>query len=96
MIRPARSVSKSLSLLHYIELHEDMNASEGYKTYRKLAEVRRERRVCKNENELLLPIYTFIQQNPKFINELATVLGRTRTAREAINKRMYSARTDVI
>lgn len=87
---------KSNDLLHLIELHDDMNASDGYKAYKKLAEVRRERRVCKNENELLAPLYAFIQQNPKAINELAAVLGRCRAAKEAIDRRVYSARTDII
>jgi len=87
---------KSSDLLHYIELHDDMNASDGYKTYKKLAEVRRERRVCKNENELLAPLYSYIQQNPKAINELTAVLGRCRAAKEAIDRRIYSARTDII
>ncbi len=73
-----------------------MNASEGYKTYKKLAEVRRQRRNCKNENELLAPLYVFIQQNPKTVNELATVLGKCRAAKDAIEHRMYSARTDII
>lgn len=87
---------KSMDLLHYIELHDDMNASDGYKAYKKLAQVRRERRNCKNENELLAPLYSYIQQNPKAVNELAAVLGRCRAAKEAIDKRIYSARTDII
>ena len=87
---------KSQDLLHYIELHDDMNASEGYKIYRKLADVRRERRISKNENELLSPLYNFIQQNQRLVSELSSVLGRTRAAKETIEKRIYSARTDVI
>lgn len=90
------SEKKSNDLLHYIELRNDMNASEGYKAYKKLAEVRRERRCCKNENELLAPLYTFIQQNTKAINELASVLGRCRGIKEVIEKRSYCARTDII
>ena len=87
---------KSSDLLHYIELHDDMNASEGYKTYRKLAEVRRERRISKNENELLLAVYNFIKQNPRLVSEISAVLGRTRAAKESIEKKIYSARTDII
>ena len=87
---------KSSDLLHYIELHEDMNASEGYKTYKKLALVRRERRISKNENVLLLPMYNFIKQNPRLVNDLASVLGKTRAAKESIEKKIYSARTDII
>lgn len=88
--------NKSNDLLHYIELRSDMNASEGYKAYKKLAAVRRERRCCKNENELLAPLYAFIQQNSKVINELNSILGRCRTIKENIEKRAYSARTDII
>ena len=87
---------KSSDLLHYIELHDDMNASEGYKTYRKLADVRRERRISKNENELLLALYNFIKQNPRLVSELSSVLGKTRAAKESIEKKIYSARTDII
>ena len=87
---------KSSGLLHYIELHDDMNASDGYQAHKKMAEVRRERRVCKNENELLAPLYSYIQQNPKAINELTAVLGRCRAAKEAIDRQIYSARTDII
>ena len=90
------SEKKSNDLLHYIELRSDMNASEGYKAYKKLAEVRRERRCCKNENELLAPIYTFVHQNTKLINELTSVLGRCRGVKELIEKRAYCARTDII
>ena len=88
--------NKSNDLLHYIELRGDMNASEGYKAYKKLAEVRRERRCCKNENELLAPLYAFIQQNTKAINEMTAVLGRCRGIKEVIEKRTYCARTDII
>ena len=87
---------KSSDLLHLIELREDMNAAEGYKTYRKLANVRRERRVSKNENELLAATYYFIQQNPRFVSELSSVLGKTRAAKESIEKKIYSARTNII
>lgn len=87
---------KSNDLLHFIELREDMNAAEGYKAYRKLTDVRRERRVCKNENELLNAVYTFIQQNPRFVSELNSVTGKTRAAKDSIERKIYSARTDVI
>lgn len=90
------SEKKSNDLLHYIELSDDMNASDGYKAYKKLAEVRRERRCCKNENELLTPVYTFIQQNPKVINELSSILGRCRGIKEVIDKRAYCPRTDIL
>ena len=87
---------KSSDLLHLIELKDNMNASEGYKTYRKLASVRRERRICKNENELLSAIYAYIQQNPRLVNDLASILGKTRSAKASIDQKIYCARTDII
>lgn len=87
---------KSSDLLHYIELHGDMNASEGYKAYKMLAQVRRERRCRKNENELLAPLYAYIQQHAKAVNELSFVLGRCRGIKETIDKRAYCPRTDII
>ena len=87
---------QTTDMLHLIELHSDMNASEGYRAYRKLAAIRRQRRVCKNENELLAAAYAFIKQNPHFAGDLSGVLGKTRAAKASIEKKVYCARTDII
>lgn len=44
-------------LLHYIEMAADKNAAVGSKLYKKLADIRRRRRICKNEIDLLTPVY---------------------------------------
>lgn len=82
-------------LLHYIELSPDKNANNGFKLYKRLAEVRRERRVCKNEMELLQPIYDTFNGSQK-LDMLAQIQGACRTAKQSIDGRVYNVRTDVL
>ena len=85
-----------LDLLHYAELHENLNACEGYRVYKQIADARRERRRCKNENELLQPLLEFVKANPKLLNDVGTLLGRLRGTKRCIDQRVYTTRTDVI
>lgn len=82
-------------LLHLMELSENMNACKGYKAYKTLSNVRRERRQCKNEIELLEAVYKFIEDNRLFIRQLEQVLGKTRNTKQTIDNRSYMMRTDV-
>lgn len=82
-------------LLHYIEMTSDKNANAGYKLYKKLAEIRRERRICKNELDLLQPVYDAFNSNEK-LNALAQIQGFCRTAKQTINNRAYTVRTDIL
>lgn len=84
-------------LLHYMELSENQNAPKGYALYRKLAEVRRLRRTCKNEVEQLEPLIALIDSvRTPFEDQLAQLQGRCRGTREAIEKRMYGVQTDIL
>lgn len=84
-------------VLHYIELHGDLNACEGTKMYRKLREIRRKRRLCKNEIDLLEPVYDFFtNQNPDLCHKLSTLQGRCKTLKAGIDQRQYTLRTGVI
>jgi len=83
-------------LLHYAELHDNLNACEGYKVYRKIAKARRERRRCKDENELLAAAYAFVKDNPRLIHEVSNLLGKTRGARRTIDQRIYTTRTNIV
>lgn len=87
---------KILDLLHYAELHENLNASAGFHVYKLLAEARRDRRRCKDENELLQPIMEFIQNNPRFVNEVSALVGKLRGTKRCIEQRIYKTRTDII
>ena len=82
-------------LLHYIEMGSDKNANAGYKLYKRLAEIRRERRRCKNEMDLLQPIYDAFGGGDK-LNVLAQIQGNCRVTKQTINNRAYTVRTDVL
>mgnify|MGYP007069843679 CR=1 FL=1 len=82
-------------LLHYVEISADKNANAGFKLYKRLAEVRRERRACKNEMDLLQPIYdTF--HNTGIINKLSELQGKCRNNKQLIDSREYTVRTDIL
>ena len=83
-------------LLHFIELSGNLNAVEGYKLYRKLAEVRRQRRTYKSEIDLLQPLYEYLKNNMSVINQLTMIQGKCRTNKETIQMRSYTMRTEVI
>lgn len=82
-------------LLHYIEISPFKKVPDGYKLYRKLAELRRERRALKNENDLLQPLYDAFRQ-PDILNKLGKVQGDVSKVHDAIDGRVYGMRTDVL
>lgn len=82
-------------LLHYIEMGSDKNANTGYKLYKRLAEIRRERRINKNEMDLLQPIYDAFNGGDK-LNVLAQIQGNCRVAKQSIDNKAYTVRTDVL
>lgn len=82
-------------LEHYIEIAPFKTVPNGYKLYRKLAELRRERRACKNENDLLRPLCTWFKNNP-ILDRLSAVQGDVAKLRETIDGRVYAIRTDIL
>ena len=82
-------------LLHFIEMTGDKNANAGFKLYKRLAEVRRERRTCKNELDLLHPIYENFKDTD-LLNILTRIQGSCGAAKRQIDGRAYSVRTDVL
>lgn len=82
-------------LLHYIEISPFKKVTDGYKLYRKLAELRRERRALKNENDLLQPLYDTFRQ-PDILNRLSKVQGDVSKVHDAIDGRVYGMRTDIL
>lgn len=83
-------------LEHYAELNEDLDCADGYGVYRKIRDIRRQRRAYKNENELLTPLYQWITEDAAEVKKLERALGETRRKAELIDKRQYMARTDVL
>ena len=82
-------------LEHYMEIGSFKNVPDGYKLYRKLAELRRERRACKNENDLLQPIYEHFHAT-EVLNRLTIVQGEVTKCKDAIDARVYTVRTDIL
>lgn len=82
-------------LMHVAELTEKVSAAQGYKNWRKLQEVRRERRACKNETELLKPLYDYLQDRA-VINQLSQIQGKCSSSKQVISMRKYALRTDVM
>lgn len=87
--------SAQQDILHKIELSDKMNACHGYDMYQKLFEIRSERRDCKDENDLLKPLYQYFADK-MVINKLAQLQGNCRTAKQIICNRSYTARTDIV
>ena len=82
-------------ILHYMEMSENQKRPDGYKLYKRLTEARRERRRCKNEIELLQPVYSLFH-GTKLLEQLAQTQGNCRLIKESIDERVYLARTDIL
>ena len=82
-------------LEHYMEIGNFKNVPDGYKLYRKLAELRRERRACKNENDLLQPTYELFHAT-SILDKLGHTQGECAKAKSTIDCRVYGVRTDVL
>ena len=82
-------------LLHYVEMSKNKNALDGFKLYKRLCDVRRERRSIKNEIDLLQPVYDLFH-GTKVLDQLTQVQGTCRTTKQAIDNRAYTIRTDIL
>lgn len=83
-------------LQHYAELHPNLNAAQGNKLYRKLAEALRNRRACKIEVQLLEPMYQYVMKAGNLPDQLSGIQGRVRGVREKIEERVYRCRTEIL
>ena len=86
---------KMQDILHYAEMAEKRNSKTGYKVYKELAAVRKERRACKNEIQLLSSVYDMCQKS-NIMNQLTMAQGSCRSVRETIEGKWYTARTDIL
>lgn len=92
-----RCERETQDILHYIELGDNLNAMKGFKAYKSLSEIRRRRRIYKNELELLKPVYQYLlNQDPKLADRLAQVQGDCRKGKEKIELRSYTCKTDIL
>ena len=82
-------------IYHYMEIAAYKKVPDGYKLYRKIAELRRERRSCKNEIDLLWPIYEYFH-GTDILNKLSYIQGEVSKMKGAIDNRTYQVRSDVL
>ena len=78
-----------------MELSKNKDTVTGYKLYKELCELRRQRRQYKNEMELLAPIYEMFN-GTKMLDELAAVQGACKRAKQLISNKGYTVRTDAL
>ena len=88
--------SASSDILHYAELHDDLGGWQGYDLYKKLRDTRRERRMCKDEIELLTPVLQWVEESDGAIKKLERVLGEVRKNKGLIENRGYVMRTNIL
>lgn len=78
-------------LLHYIEL-VNLNAVEGFKAYKELQKVRKERRVYKDENELLKHVQPVLSNMKGHLRLLDNAIGNVRQTEKHLENRIYRVR----
>jgi hypothetical protein len=93
--RIAEIEQELVDLEHYIEIADYQPVPAGYHLYRKLAELRRERRACKSENDLLQPVYDYFHAT-EVLQRLSILQGDCAKAKSAIDSRTYRTRTGVL
>lgn len=87
---------KGQDLLHKIELGDDMDVLNGYRIHKTIRNVRRQRRICKNENDLLRPLYAYLEKHDDLIPQLERLQGEIGLLKSAIDDRKYAVRTHVL
>lgn len=91
----AISEEKIQDLMHFMEMTDDRKRQDGFRLYKELTKARRERRACKNEMELLAPVYELFHKT-KLLDQMAQVQGNCRIVKKSIKERVYSTRTDIL
>ena len=81
-------------LYHEIELSPSKDMYAGYLLYKRIRELRIERRRCKDETELMKETYEFFksQQGQSFKNKIQSLQGSARKLRDVQEKRTYKLR----
>lgn len=81
-------------LNHEAELSENKDMYHGYLLYKEIRDVRRKRRLAKDENLLLKDLYDYLstQQGQAFKNKIRDIQGRSAKVYEAQQHRTYKPR----
>lgn len=83
-------------LNHLVEL-TSMSAKDERLAIKQMRENRRKRRICKDENILLFPLYEFLtKRNDEMLNALRTVSRHSDKQKAYVDKQEYKPRTGIV
>lgn len=87
--------AKEQDIRHFIEMANNISDDEKQILYSKLTSALQERRQCKNENEIIKPLYDFVADK-NLLNRLSQIQGSVGSVKKTISNRSYACRTDVL
>ena len=82
-----------LDLEHIIEF-QDANIVSGYKLYKQLQTLRRKRRILKNEQQSIEPLYNFLIKYKSFYELIPNIQSSCAKQNNNIKSKVYSPRSD--
>ena len=80
-------------MLHEIELGPPKDLGRAYKCYSDIRNSRNTRRIAKNQNRLLTPLYLYIRSNPQMIDDIKSIADKCALAQRDILNASYTYRT---
>lgn len=89
------SNNEQQDILHRIELQENFQADYICLGIA-MQQIRRKRRRAKNEQECLLPLLEWTENNKKAVKDLEKTLGKMRKAESSTQNRFYNQRSDIV
>ncbi len=87
--------AKEQDIRHFIEMANNLSDDEKKIIYAKLSNTLQDRRQCKNENEIIRPLYDFVADK-NLLNRLSQIQGAVGSVKKTISNRTYACRTDVL
>lgn len=80
---------------HYMEISPYKTVAQGYKLYKQLATLRKERRACKDEKILLQNVYNRFKETD-ILNKVSICQGECAKGKSYIDSQVYAVRTDTL
>lgn len=88
-------LDKELCDIQHIIEFTPLDIQRGFRLAKQTQEVRKERRVLKNENEVLKPLYDFFNQGSRqaFKNALIVATSKAKSREKMLSDRVYGFRS---
>lgn len=83
-------------LLHTLELNDELTYHQKAKLAKKISEVRKERRINKDFEELTGDLAKWVSENSKVLNDLGKILGAMRKLQGKHSMRVYIDRSKIV